>query len=107
ARSRASRSVLIPPAPRPGADPFWFFLDKNTGTESFYVAASLVPLKNIEELTKKIGAAGVAGRQASQRLARTLQDRSQKTRLVGDGSSQIEVIQGRGAVVRFLSFAHR
>lgn len=107
ARSSASGSVLIPPAPGRGADPFWFFLDKNTGTESFYVAASLVPLKNIEELTKKIRAAGASGRQASQRLARTLEDRSQKTRLIGDGNSQVEVIQGRGAVVRFLSFAHR
>ena len=107
ALSESSQSILIPPRPRPGDDPFWFYLDQNTGTESFYVAASLVPLKNIEELTKRIGAAGVAGREASQRLARTLEDRSQKTRLVGDGRSQTEVIQGRGAVVRFLSFAHR
>lgn len=107
ARSTGSRSILIPPAPRPGADPFWFVLDQNTGTESFYVAASLVPLRNIEELTRKIGAAGAAGREASKRLASTLRDRSQRTRLAGDGQGQVEVIQGRGAAVRFLSFAHR
>lgn len=103
-----SRDALVPPLPQRG-EPYWFFFDDHAGRETFYVAASLEPLPDVEGLVKEIGAAGEAGRAAGRRLEQALRDRSAGNEVLpaAEGASHLELIRGRGAAVRWVTVEHR
>jgi len=100
------KDLLIPPDP-PKGRPYWFVLDESTGTETFYVAASLAPLEDVEALVSEIEAAGEPGREAARRLAAALARRGASTRVEEGQGGHIDLIRGRGAAVRTISVEHR
>lgn len=103
---RGGRELLIPPDP-PTGRPYWFYLDAQTGTETFYVAAALAPLDDIEGLLRDIEAEGEAGRAAARRLAASLARRADASGVEDGAGGHLERIRGRGAVARAVSVEHR
>jgi hypothetical protein len=100
---RSDGELVVPPRPAAGAD-LWFFLDEKPGRETFYVAASLEPLADLDGIVAQLKENSAEGDTAL-RIARILEARAEESQVAKGAAG--EEITARGAAVRYLSIEHR